>query len=126
MFAQKVLTQEYWDTTAALKKMMKEVYSSPPPKLVYESDMVRMEQFVDFPNFKAHRVLLEPGGSFHQKLKGGYHLLIAVTGDTIVDGKGFQEKISPSEAMFMPAAALEYLLINAGNQTLILLSAQPV
>ena len=125
MFAQKVLTQDHWDTEIALKKMDPAPYEPPPPVLQTEAEGVRVEQFVDFPDFTAHRLTLAPGACWNETLHQQYHLVIPVGGEVLLTGEGFQEKVEALDAHFLPACLEGYTLQNEGPAPVTVLRSAP-
>lgn len=125
LFAQKVLTQDHWDTDAALQQMDAAVYQPPPPELQHEGGGVRVEQFVDFPGFTAHRITLEPGAAWEVTLTGQYHLLVAVGGTLLLKGPEFEQEVEALEARLMPVAAGRYALNNPGALPITVLQSAP-
>ncbi len=125
MFAQKVLTQDHWDTEAALEKLDPAPYDPPAPVLQAQNAGARVEQFVDFPDFTAHRVTLEPGASWQEELGLQYHLVIPVGGEVIVRGEGFEEKADALDAYFLPACLGRYEVRNEGSAAVTVLRSAP-
>ena len=60
MFGQKVVTQENWDSEEALDKIIPNVYKPPKLEILHKSSGILLERFVNFPNFTADRLSLEP------------------------------------------------------------------
>lgn len=109
MFAQKVMTQNHWDTKKALEQMRKEAYN-PPATMALLSDQrgVRMDRVVDFPQFHVVRTRLSPGKEFHPATAEGerkYQLLFVCEGSgrMIVEHKP-EIPLRAGEAWLLPAA----------------------
>ena len=124
-FGQKVLTQAHWDTDRALKVMDLVPYQPPPLQLLHKDVGVRVEQFVDFPDFTAHRVMLEAGQSCAWNTGTEYHLWIAVNGAAIFGWEEHSMQLATEEALMMPVARGAYKVRNPGSEPLILLLARP-
>ena len=124
-FAQKVLTQAHWDTDRALEVMDLTPYQPPPPQLVREDAGVRVEQFVDFPDFTAHRVTLDAGQSCAWDTGTAYHLWIAVNGAVTFTWEDDSMQLAAEESLMMPMARGAYEMSNPGSEPLILLLARP-
>ena len=126
MFAQKVLTQNHWDTEEALKKMLLEVYKQPQLEILHKSSGLLVERFVDFPKFTADRICLEKNKSWEDKLDGKYQLLITISGQATifpVDAKPLI--LNLEESLFLPVAMGSYRLGSTGDAPLICLKAMP-
>ena len=80
MFAQKVLTQNHWDTEDAISKMGTEVYHPPKLDCIHNSKYLIVERFTDFPQFNFDRISLEPKNTYEIQLDGRYQLLIIISG----------------------------------------------
>ena len=126
MFSQKVLTQNHWDTAAALNKMLPEVYQQPELEVLHKSAGLLVERFVDFPQFTAERISLETGHIWDDQLGGQYHLLINVSGQAVVlPENGNSVILNPEEALFLPVGMGSYQLKSIGDIPLIYLKAMP-
>ena len=60
MFAQKVITQNHWDTENAINKLETAVYHPPKLDCIHNSKYLIVERFTDFPQFNFDRIRLEP------------------------------------------------------------------
>ncbi|AFU97563.1 hypothetical protein [Simiduia agarivorans] len=120
-FAQKVLTQDHWDTAEALEKINLDTPVNPPLACVFQRDGVLCEQVVRFDDFRVLRLRLDAGCSF--PLTGDeYALLMIVTGSAQLDD------MIPKEgaAYFLPAASGAHTLKNRGLSPLVVLLSEPV
>jgi len=124
-FGQKVLTQAHWDTDRALEVMDLVPYQPPALQLVRVEAGVRVEQFVDFPDFRAFRVTLAAGQSCAWETGAEYHLWIAVNGTVSFGWTEGATELSAEESLMMPVARGTYEVSNPGSEPLILLLAQP-
>ena len=126
MFAQKVVTQNHWDTEVAISKMETKVYH--PPKLVciHNSEYLNVERFTDFPQFNFDRICLAPNNSYEDQLDGRYQLLIIINGRAaVVTQSGNSIKIMKEESLFLPVAMKSILIENIGENQMICLKATP-
>jgi hypothetical protein len=126
MFAQKVLTQNHWDTEEAINKMQADVYHPPKLECIQKSTGLAVERFNEFPQFAFDRICLEPNNSFKDQLDGKYHLLIVISGQAEVSPlKGKPIVLNAEESLFMPVAMGSYRLESTGESQLICLKAAP-
>ena len=98
-FAQQVLTQDHWDTEAAVAGMRLD--SPPPPR--FESLGAGVERIVSFDDFRAWRMTLAAGESRLLPEHPGYLLCMTVTGSVELDGL----TLGPEQAGFVPGEALK-------------------
>ena len=126
MFAQKVLTQNHWDTEKALSLMAPEVYKRPELKVQEQSSGTLNERFVDFPGFTADRITLAPHTSYEEQTGDQYHLLITVTGiATLQTPSNDTFELIKEEAFFVPNSMGHYRIINNTDEVLVTLKAMP-
>jgi hypothetical protein len=126
MFAQKVLTQNHWDTDDALNKILPVVYEPPELECLHKSSGLLIERFVDFPQFTADRICLEPETIWEDQLDGKYHLLITISGQaSIIPKSGSPVKLNREEALFLPVGVGSYRMESTGEIPLICLKAIP-
>lgn len=120
-FAQKVLTQEHWDTLRATELMS---IDTPPPEPSFclrEEGGLREERIVDFSDFEVRRYSLESGAKSNIAASSEYAVLMVVQGSLVLDG----ETLEPEEAVFLPAGWTGAEVKNADGQALIFLIAYP-
>ena len=119
-FAQKVLTQDHWDTELAVARM----HLAPPPEpalpVVREQPGVTRERIVEFDDFRVDRVALDPGTDWELALGGRYALVMSLGGDPQVAG----QQLGEERAMLLPAAASR-IELRAGSAPALLLIARP-
>ncbi|NHO65374.1 hypothetical protein G8770_07455 [Aestuariicella hydrocarbonica] len=84
-FAQKVLTQDHWDTQAALDCMSLDEHQLQPLNRVSEGDGVLIEEVVSFSDFEVWRITLAAGAGTALSLDQ-YALIIGVSGVVDVNG----------------------------------------
>ncbi|MGK5091642.1 hypothetical protein WDW89_06435 [Deltaproteobacteria bacterium TL4] len=126
MYAQKVLTQNHWDTEKALSLMTPEVYQLPELQLLEHTETRRNERFVDFPDFTTDRITLQPGAQLQEAMDSAYHLLIAVTpGAELQTRQGEKTELCPEESVFLPISMKNYTIRNTSKHPLIYLKAKP-
>jgi hypothetical protein len=124
-FAQQVLTQDHWDTEAAVRRMSLE----PPPQPQFDVLGPGVERIVAFDDFKVWRVTLEPGASFRLPAHPSYALCMVVEGAMTLGPL----TLGPEQAAFVPAAALaddrrrdrQARVVNHGTRAAQLLVAAP-
>ena len=97
-FAQRVLTQDHWDTREAVRQMRLEQVEKIPFDVLRQRGGVLVERIVDFSDFEVHRVSLHPDTSFILESLMHYGLIIVVEGSLAVDGIVF----GPEQALILP------------------------
>ena len=126
MFTQKVLTQPQWNTTKALSVMKAEVYQSPPLVELGETGGWHNERFVDFPEFTADRIIIQPQNEYSDQSGDAYHLLMGVRGEGTICSSAFNAfPLQTGEGIFLPASLQDYTIRNASSIPLIYLKAMP-
>jgi len=120
-FAQQVLTQDHWDTPAAVDQML----LVPPVTAAFDclrrERGVLVERIVDFPDFEVRRVRLEPGASIAQGPLQDYGLVIVTGGELVLDGRLYKAE----QALLLPRAWQgRFAPVNTA-QPLVLLLALP-
>ena len=126
MFAQKVLTQDHWDTAQALARMKVEPYHPPHPELLKSGNGFREERIVDFPDFVTDRILLEAKQQHTGGCGGHYQLLIVVIGSALFKSESeVKYQLSSEDAIFIHAGTDEYSVYNSGDEPLVFLKAVP-
>ena len=126
MFAQKVLTQNHWDTEDAISKMKTEVYHPPKLECIHKSECLNVERFSDFPQFNFDRIRLEPKNTYEDQLDGRYQLLIIISGRAAVFSQpGNSINLKTEESLFLPLSMGSYLIENIGEIQMICLKATP-
>ena len=127
MFAQKVLTQNHWDTDRAMDLINTEPYRLPEPQLLTEEDGYLEERIVDFPDFSSERIRMDENISRKFQCEGRYHLIICVKGKLRLESQsGSSLELLPEEAVFLPASTSFYRVTNSGADSMIFLRAVPV
>jgi hypothetical protein len=121
-FAQKVLTQNHWDTEQAVNLMS--VDSPPIDDLVVleQTEAYRLEEVVKFDDFQVRRLIIESGAEYELMPSQQYALLMVVSGQIACQG----ELLSSEMAVLMPADRPLSLLTNSHDDGAILLLALPI
>lgn len=121
-FAQKVLTQSHWDTESALGQVSLESPEREELALIVDDGRVRIEEVAVFEDFRVERLTLKAGRNCELDNAGSYSLLMAVDGQTQVNGA----TLEPEQAMLV-SAATNRLSLSTGeaDQNAIVLRAKP-
>lgn len=121
-FAQKVLTQEHWDTEEAVALMALEPEAQQPFTLCFEGDGVVAERIVDFADFEVQRWRLEPTRSHTLSVAGRYAVVMAVAGEVEIAGC----RLAPGQACLVPGLMDVTSAHQCGAHAATLLVAYPV
>jgi len=121
-FAQRVLTQEHWDTAAALERMQLLAPPDLAPLPLQQGPGLRLERVAEFEDFEVRRLTLARGASFSYEVVADYCLLLVIAGqielgDTLYTAE--QAALLPAEwggqlAALQPAPELVLLLATPG------------
>ncbi len=119
------MTQNHWDTSAALKKAVVdlpgcELSSSSTFDILQNHDGCLVESIADFDEFKSLRISLAPNARFTHKIDS-YILVIGVTGHAVANG----ETLAPEDGCFLNASVKE-ITLTTGDEQAVLLLAMPV
>ena len=120
-FAQRVLTQDHWDTGSVLAQMLLTPPMAEPFTGLIELDGVRVERIVDFPDFEVRRVRLEDGACLKVERINDYALVMVVEGELVLDGSHY----SAEQALLLPRGWQDRLSPANPAQPLVLLLALP-
>lgn len=120
-FAQKVLTQNHWDTDDGVALMTLEPEAQQPFSICYQDEGVLVEKIVDFADFEVQRWILRCGCSHRIELAGSYVLVMAIEGAVMVGDC----QLEPEQACLVPAAMLSVGLAQVGDVDATLLVANP-
>ncbi len=107
-FAQKVLTQDHWDTEKAVQLMQMETPPQPEPELLRRETGGREERIVDFEDFEVRRIRLEGPVGISLPAIFDYALIMCVSGRVEVAGRLF----GPEQAGLLPAETAGFQLLN--------------
>jgi hypothetical protein len=123
-FAQKVLTQNHWDTREALSIANMDHSCSVRPEVILSTDVVTVEQIVNFDDFVVQRIHLQ--ASTYDAEKSGYGLLMPITGELIILWEGNQRSIKAGEASLLPGALMRHCKFMAEDACLFLFASPKV
>lgn len=98
-FAQKVLTQDHWDTESGLAIAEMNVCAQAPIKRM-ETDCFIIELIVDFDDFLVERIALK-SGVFESK-ENSYALIMPLTGNITLEWPGQSRVLAPGDAVLLP------------------------
>lgn len=118
-FAQKVLTQDHWDTEQALACMNLGEHQLQPLAVLEQNAAALVEEVVAFSDFEVWRITLQPGAEYPLRLPG-YALVIGVSGVAIVQ----RQALHGEEACLLAAAAAK-LLSNVADKPAVVLVSFP-
>lgn len=110
-FAQKVLTQEEWDTDEAAGVLQLDPEPAAAFPLVAEGEGWREERIVAFDDFEVRRISLQAGARLQLKLERGYALGMVV-GQTLSLGN---DRFDPDDAVLLPSGFQSQPLRNDGG-----------
>lgn len=120
-FAQKVLTQNHWDTTEAAEIMTLEAPRQEPLEVVGRGQGYVVEQVARFADFGVRRLVLEPGHRWRLPDTGNYALAMAVNSGLELAG----EYLPAEQAYFLPAHRQPLEFVATGDSASIALLAEP-
>ena len=120
-FAQKVLTQDHWDTAAAVPQMRLEPPAPAPARIIAEAPGATRERIVAFDDFVVDRWRLLPGASSVLRQQDSYALAMAVQGAIAVAGV----TLAAESALLIPAICGAVAIANRRGETASLLVARP-
>jgi hypothetical protein len=120
-FAQKVLTQDHWDTEEAVAQMQLEPVEEEAFDCLVNEDDLRVERIVDFSDFEVRRVCLAGGGSLDVEPLPLYGLIMVVDGELEVAGSAF----GPEQAFILPRGWAGQLAALKPASSLVFLLAFP-
>lgn len=120
-FAQKVLTQDHWDTAAAVELMGLEAGRLEPLAVVFEEDDVCLQQVVQFSDFEVLRLTLAAGARWVLGDPSRYKLLMVVDGRPAIDGAACR----PEDALLVPAGGDDLVVEALGGIGAVVLICLP-
>jgi len=115
-FAQKVLTQNQWDTKEALDQAQISSVGVTEIQQLSETESL----IADFEEFKVTRILLQPGTD--ETIDADHYCLVISVEGSLTLGK---QQLLPEEGYYIPACADPVAISNTGTQPATLLIAQP-
>ncbi len=123
-FGQKVLTQERWDTEAAVDLMSLQPQVEQKLTVLEEGQGVCRELVVSFDDFQVQRVTLAEATCWQIQPVGSYQLLILVSGVLKIGADCV--RLSSEQAVLLPALDSATLIRNCGPGECIALLSQPL
>ena len=100
-FAQKVLTQNHWDTESALAIAEIDYSFHSQAETLISNGRVSIEQIVSFDDFLVQRINLEAGR--YEPVVPGYSLVMPITGELrLTWGDGHHRILAAGKAMLIP------------------------
>jgi mannose-6-phosphate isomerase class I len=97
-FAQKVLTQDHWDTAAAVTKMRLRAPVENPPEYLRRGEGIEVERIAHCREFEVRRVRLAAGRVLPLALDHHYALLIVIAGAVDLGGRSY----AAEQAVLLP------------------------
>ncbi len=120
-FPQRVLTQDHWDTPAAVAGMALQVPPEPPPVRLVQADGVRADRIAAFPDFEVRRLIIEGGRAWHWPAHAQYTLLVVAEGGSVLGAR----PLGPEQAVLLPAGWAGQLRVPEGAGRAVLLACLP-
>lgn len=121
-FAQRVLTQQHWDTEAALATALLRPPVEEPVEVVVEKAGVLVQRLVDFDQFSVQRISLEAGSSLSLPASPAVRVGMVVTGQVSVGG----QVVGAEEAILVPCGEVQNTVLEASKTDAVFLLAIPV
>jgi hypothetical protein len=120
-FAQKVLTQDHWDSEAAIAEMRLDIPPPEEPRVLVQEPDCTIERVVEFDAFSVRRVRLAPGVRLTLSKTPPHTLCIAVSGEVTLGNA----TLADQSACLVPQSATRRTLLNTGARDAVcLLSGQ--
>ena len=120
-FAQKVLTQNHWDSDEAIALMSTEEPVEAPLEVLEANSRCCLERVVEFDDFQVERLTLAPGAEW-RLISGEHYALVMAVNALILAGC----RLDAEEAAWIPAAAESVVIENPGSEPVIVLISRPV
>lgn len=120
-FAQKVLTQEHWDTERALELATVDVAPVPELRLLEEEENYRIEEIVMFDDFQVSRLTMSGLSEYLLPNTHCYGLLMVIEGAVECQNV----PLTKESAVFLPAVRSDTRLVNRSDSESIVLLAFP-
>jgi hypothetical protein len=120
-FAQKVLTQDRWDTEDAVEAMRLDIPAPPEPRVLVNEADCTIERIVEFDEFSARRVRLAPAARLTLPEDPPYALCIGIAGEITLGNA----TLMPEAACLVPRSASHRTVINTGTQDAVCLLSGP-
>ncbi len=120
-FAQKVLTQDRWDTREAVPRMRLFPPDEAPCAPRNGAQGARAEQIADFPEFEVQRITMQPGRAWRPEACPDYRIITVLSGSLDVAGV----PCGPEQAVLLPRSWRGLLAATQGAQPPVFLLARP-
>ena len=120
-FAQKVLTQDHWDTREGVAQMHLELPDPECFEVLRQEEGVLIERIVDFSDFEVRRVSLAAGHGLANLVIEQYALIMVVAGQMQLA----ESVYGPEQALLLPRAWQDSLVAAETASTLVFLLALP-
>ncbi|MGI1678316.1 MAG: hypothetical protein K6L75_06275 [Cellvibrionaceae bacterium] len=120
-FAQKVLTQNHWDTESAMELVTLDAPSLPTLELLENDSTYTLESVVKFDDFEVVRATFLTAGSLTVELNDRYGIVISIMGNLTVNGSSLN-----SEQAMLVGGAVDAIKVESSSDNAILLIATPV
>lgn len=121
-FAQKVLTQDHWDTEEALEQAIVGVPPVPELTLLEEGQGYRIEEIVMFEDFQVIRLTISSSSEYLLPKTHHYVLLMVINGAVECQNTS----LTKEHAVLLPAVRSDTRLANRSDRESIVLLATPV
>ena len=116
-FAQKVLTQDHWDTEEVIGEMLLHAPLADEIVVLAETRTLRHERIATFPDFVVERLSLSPASEWVMETAGAYALAMVVSGIVVAGGS----TLKPETAILVPASCPRCSFYNTGSEAATLL-----
>jgi hypothetical protein len=120
-FAQKVLTQDHWDTESAVKHMRLDCPAASEPRAFINEHDCTVERIGEFDRFGTRRVRLAPEARLTLPADLPYAVCIGVSGELSLGNT----RIGPETACLVPGSATQRTLTNIGDADAVCLLSGP-
>jgi hypothetical protein len=120
-FAQKVLTQEHWDTREAVSLMRLLPPDDVPCRPRDGAADVEVEQIADYPDFEVQRITMQPERDWQPPACSTYRILTVLSGSLDVAGVPCE----PEQAVLLPRFWCGLIVAPGGTQSPVFLLARP-
>jgi hypothetical protein len=120
-FAQKVITQDHWDSREAVARMLLRGPATVAPRELPSPPGVTVEQIVDFPDFEVQRLAINPGMHWQVESGSSYALLLVVIGILELAGSRY----GAEQAVLLPRGWSGAVQALSASAPVVLLLAKP-
>ena len=121
-YGQKVLTQNNWDTSNAVKHMKLELPSLFNSDVVEQGNHSKVERIVNMEHFEVYRISASAYTLMNLPISLNYQVAVAIHGDIDIDGLF----CGPEEAMLLPPGKHQLELCGNDSNNACLLLAHPL